>query len=182
MKLTICTILASFSVLCGHTSAAEPKRASPPFYADKMNLLVWRDGGGESHAITDPADWPRRRKHILANMSLVMGPLPKRDDTPLDVQVVETERLEKVTRKKVTYLASKGDRVPAYLVIPHGIKRPRPAVLCLHGTGGPKGRTAGLGPDYPRYALELAERGYVTIAQIIRSLEKTKRTQHRSAM
>jgi dienelactone hydrolase len=39
-----------------------------------------------------------------------------------------------------------------------------PAVLCLHGTGGSQGRTAGLGPDYPRYTLELAERGYVTIA------------------
>lgn len=37
-------------------------------------------------------------------------------------------------------------------------------MLCLHGTGGPRGRTAGLGADYPRYALELAERGYVTIA------------------
>ena len=37
-------------------------------------------------------------------------------------------------------------------------------MLCLHGTSGPRGRTAGLGPDYPRYTLELAERGYVTIA------------------
>ena len=37
-------------------------------------------------------------------------------------------------------------------------------MLCLHGTSGPRGRTAGLGADYPRYTLELAERGYVTIA------------------
>jgi dienelactone hydrolase len=33
-------------------------------------------------------------------------------------------------------------------------------MLCLHGTSG----SHGLGEDYPRYALELAERGYVTIA------------------
>ena len=104
-------------------------------------------------------------EHILENMQLVMGPLPTRDKAvPLDVQVLQSERLAKVTRKKITYLASKGDRVPAYLVIPHGIEKPRPAVLCLHGTSGPRGRTAGLGPDYPRYTLELAERGYVTIA------------------
>jgi dienelactone hydrolase len=50
------------------------------------------------------------------------------------------------------------------LVIPHTAQGRLPAVLCLHGTDGPRGRTAGLGPDYPRYALELAERGYVTIA------------------
>jgi dienelactone hydrolase len=37
-------------------------------------------------------------------------------------------------------------------------------MLCLHGTSGSRGRTAGLGEDYPRYTLELAERGYVTIA------------------
>jgi dienelactone hydrolase len=37
-------------------------------------------------------------------------------------------------------------------------------MLCLHGTSGACGRTAGLGEDYPRYAIELAERGYVTIA------------------
>jgi hypothetical protein len=164
MKQTIYTCLASLCFHCGQSSAAEPESPSPPFYADKMNLLVWLDGDGQSHAISELTDWSRRRNDILANMSLVMGPLPKRSDTPLDVKVVNTERLKSLTRKKVTYLSSKGDRVPAYLLIPHGIKKPRPAVLCLHGTSGPKGRTAGLGPDYPRYTLELAQRGYVTIA------------------
>ena len=164
MKQTILTLFAPLCFLCGQASATELEQSRPPFYADKMNLLVWIDGDGRTQSITDPRDWPRRREHILANMSLVMGPLPKHDGTPLDVQVVESEGLDRVTRKKVTYLASNGDRVPAYLVIPHGIKTPRPAVLCLHGTSGPRGRTAGLGADYPRYTLELAERGYVTIA------------------
>ncbi len=139
--------------------------SQPPFYPDKMNLLVWRDAQGQSHAIHNPVDWERRRAHILQNMQLVMGPLPERDPAaPLDVQVLESERLEKVTRKKITYLASPGDRVPAYLLIPHGLQQPAPAMICLHGTSGPRGRTAGLGADYPRYTLELAERGYVTIA------------------
>ena len=164
MRQTILAVLAMSWLLCGHASAEEPEPAAPPFYADKMNLLVWLDTDGKSHAITRPADWTRRREHILANMSLVMGPLPKHDDTPLNVEVVKTERLETLTRQKISYQSSKGDRVPAYLLIPHGIAKPRPAVLCLHGTGGPRGRTAGLGPDYPRYALELAQRGYVTIA------------------
>lgn len=141
---------------------AEP--ADPPFYTDKMKLLHWLDDAGKPHAIDKPADWQQRRNHILANMSRVMGPLPRPGNTPLDVKIVSSERLETLTRKKITYLSSKGDRVPAYLLIPHDIKKPRPAVLCLHGTSGPKGRTAGLGKDYPRYTLELAQRGYVTIA------------------
>jgi dienelactone hydrolase len=112
-----------------------------------------------------PQDWPQRRRHILAKMELVMGPLPARDGcVPLDVRVLQTERLAKVTRKKITYAATKDYRVPAYLLIPNELKAPTAAMLCLHGTGGSQGRTAGLGADYPRYTLELAERGYVTIA------------------
>lgn len=141
------------------------KPDSPPFYENKMDLLVWLDAQGRPHPVNTPDDWLRRRAHILANMQLVMGPLPTNDwRVPLDVQVLQTEDLPKLTRKKITYAASEGDRVPAYLLIPKGLHGRVPAMLCLHGTGGPKGRTAGLGPDYPRYTLELAERGYVTIA------------------
>lgn len=141
------------------------KAASPPFYDDKMNLLVWLDDEGRANPIKERQDWQRRREHILANMQLVMGPLPSRDATvPLDVQILHSERLAKVTRKKITYAASKGDRVPAYLLIPRNLQGRAPAVLCLHGTSGPRGRTAGVGPAYPSYTLELAQRGYVTIA------------------
>lgn len=133
--------------------------------SDKMNLLVWRDQHGVSHPIQKPSDWKNRREQIMQNMQLVMGRLPSRDPAvELDVRIVETEILQKVTRKKITYLAGKEDRIPAYLLIPNGIEHPMPAMVCLHGTSGPRGRTAGVGADYPRYTLELAERGYVTIA------------------
>ncbi len=157
---------ALLSLTRGVTAAEPvPQSAPPPFYQDKMNLLVWLDAQGVSHAVKDPQAWQRRRGHILAAMQQVMGPLPQCDPkVPLDVQVLQTEKLAKVTRQKITYAAGKGDRVPAYLLIPHGLRGPAPAMLCLHGTGGSRGRTAGLGPDYPRYTLELAERGYVTIA------------------
>ena len=145
--------------------AEAAKSDTPPFYPDKMKLLVWRDEQGAEHPVTNARDWQRRREHILANMQLVMGPLPAADRrVPLDVQVVQTETLPKLTRKKITYAATKGYRVPAYLLIPHGLKGRAPAMLCLHGTSGSRGRTAGLGAEYPRYTLELAERGYVTIA------------------
>jgi len=141
------------------------ERNMPPFYKDKMDLLAYLDAEGRPHPIKDTRDWQKRREHILANMQLVMGPLPAADrKVPLDVQVVETERLAKVTRKKITYASEKGHRVPAYLLTPNELKGRAPAMLCLHGSSGARGRTAGLGADYPRYTLELAERGYVTIA------------------
>ncbi len=141
--------------------------AAPPFYPDKMKLLVWRDAQGAEHAITNTQDWARRREHILASLERVMGPLPAADRrVPLDVQMVQTEELPTLTRTKITYAATKEYRVPAYLLIPKSGNKNRkfPAMLCLHGTGGGRGRTAGLGADYPRYTLELAERGYVTLA------------------
>lgn len=154
--------LAALAVLwLGGTLVA----AEPPFYADKMNLLVWRDAGGVEHPVSSASDWARRREHILQNMQLVMGPLPSADGrVPLDVQVIETEVLPKVIRKKISYAATKDYRVPAYLLVPRNLRGSAPAMLCLHGTSGGRGRTAGLGADYPRYTLELAERGYVTIA------------------
>jgi hypothetical protein len=136
-----------------------------PVYPDKMNLMVWLDGQGRELPIKDAQDWQRRREHILANMEKVMGPLPSPDRrVPLDVQVVQTEELPTLVRKKITYAPTKDYRVPAYLLVPRGLKGRAPAMLCLHGTSGSRGRTAGLGKDYPRYTLELAERGYVTIA------------------
>jgi dienelactone hydrolase len=159
-------VLASAcAVLATAADRTDEAKQSPPFYQDKMNLLVWLDAQGQAHPVTSPEDWQRRRQHILQNMQRVMGPLPPLSSkVPLDIKVIESERLAKCTRKKITYSAGPGDCVPAYLLIPHGLQGRVPAVLCLQGTSGGKGRTAGLGAEYPRYTLELAERGYITIA------------------
>jgi dienelactone hydrolase len=160
---TLCGALC----LLGVTATLAPA-AELPFYPDKTKLLVWRDADGREHAITRAGDWPRRREHILANMQLVMGPLPGRDKiVPLDVQVGEEKKTEKWVRKKLTFASEKGDRVPAYLFLPAGAKGKLPAVLCLHQTNGKLGKDepAGLGGDPNlHYALHLAERGYVTLA------------------
>ncbi|MCX6910134.1 MAG: hypothetical protein NTY01_19115 [Verrucomicrobia bacterium] len=111
-----CVVLRQMSlVLADEAAKANP----PPFYPDKMKLMVWRDEQGAEHPVTNAQDWQRRREHILANMQLVMGPLPAPDQrVPLDVQVVQTETLPKLTRQKITYAATKNYRVPAYLLIP----------------------------------------------------------------
>jgi Glucuronyl esterase, fungi len=158
--------LVAFFSTAMFADGAEP--AKPPFYADKANLLVYLDADGKAMPIKTPADWQKRRDHILANMQLVMGPLPDASKkVPLDLKVEGEETLDKVIRKKITFAVEKDDRVTAYLLIPKKLAHPKsPAMLCLHQTTRiGKGEPAGVGglPNL-RYALELAERGYVTLA------------------
>jgi dienelactone hydrolase len=109
----------------------------------------------------------QRRQKILANMQLVMGTLPDESKrVPLDVRVLDSEKLSAFTRKKITFAVEKGDRVFAYLLIPNGLKGKTPAVLCLHQTTAiGKAEPAGVGGKASlQYAAHLAERGYITLA------------------
>lgn len=138
------------------------------FYADKTNLLVWRDAESKDHPVRTADDWKKRRAHILEAMQEVMGPLPEPDrKVLLDVKVIEEIKTEKYTRRKLTFAVEKGDRLPAYLFVPTGATGKLPAVLCLHPTHKElgKGVAAGLGPKEDRaYAVHLVEQGYVTLA------------------
>jgi dienelactone hydrolase len=101
-------------------------------------------------------------------MQEVMGPLPdpSRKVAP-DVQVTEEVKTGRLVRRRCTFAVEKGDRVPAYLLLPLERKGKVPAMLCLHQTNGALGKKepAGLGglPNL-HYAAELAERGYVALA------------------
>lgn len=135
-----------------------------PFYPDKLRLLWERDRHGRDRPVTGPREWQARRRDILAAMEQVMGPRPARRGG--DLRVDEAVLGERFTRFHLTWAAGDGDRVPAYLFVPHPDGTRRPAMLCLHQTT-PHGKAepAGLAgnPDL-HYALELAERGYVTLA------------------
>lgn len=107
-----------------------------------------------------------RREDILERMSRVMGKLPSRDEiVPLDVRIESETRQVHYTRIKLSFAVEKDDRVPAWLLLPHGTGK-RPAVLCLHQTTSiGKDEPVGLGGNSNlAYAHELAERGYITIA------------------
>jgi pimeloyl-ACP methyl ester carboxylesterase len=136
-------------------------------HADKNNLLTYHSPDGREQQVSTAADWAKRRAEILTHMQEVMGPLPDASrKVPLDVQVSEVVQTLHYVRKKLTYAAEKGDRVPAYLLIPLERKDKLPAVLCLHQTIAiGKGEPVGLGgkPNL-RYAAHLSERGYVTLA------------------
>ncbi len=160
LRLLILSLVSMLSMLPAANSA-------PPSYPDKSKLLVYRDADSKDHPITTAADWARRREHILANMQLVMGALPDpAHKVPLEVQITEEVKTASFVRRKLTFAAEKDDRVPAYLLMPLERNGKLPAVLCLHQTVKiGKAEPAGLGErENLRYAVHLAQRGYVTLA------------------
>jgi dienelactone hydrolase len=142
------------------------RQEKPPFYTDKTRLLVYIDAEGKEQAISTAADWGRRRAHILANMQLVMGPMPP-DDRKVapDVQVYDEIKMQRYVRKTISFLSEASDRVPALLLVPNDLKGKAPAALCLHQTTKiGKLEPAGMGIKNLAYAAELAERGFVALA------------------
>jgi pimeloyl-ACP methyl ester carboxylesterase len=146
--------------------------AKPPAYPDHARLLVVRDASGKERPVETPADWAVRRGHILGHLQEVMGPFPGEDRrADLDWKILSTHKEDGYVRHKIDFQSEPGDRVPAWLLIPdapEGATAPvkRPAMLCLHQTIAiGKDEPAGLGKNPNlKYARELAERGYVTIA------------------
>ncbi len=138
-----------------------------PTYPDHTKLLVTRDPSGHETPITTPADWAVRRAHILAHFQSVAGSLPGGERrVRLDVAYGLVTVTPKFTRRKLTFATEAGDRVAAWLCIPNELKGKTPAVLCLHQTTRiGKDEPVGLGgkPNLA-YAMELAERGTVTLS------------------
>ncbi len=141
---------------------------APATYRDHSQLLIVKNADGSERPVKTQADWSQRVAHIRAGMQLVMGPLPDAARrVPLEVEIVSEEHTEKYLRRKVRFTPEPGDRVPAWLLIPHMLPAngKAPAMLCLHQTTGiGKDEPAGLGGlKNLHYAHELAERGFVCI-------------------
>ncbi len=96
----------------------------------------------------------------------LLGRTPAR--AALQPKVLERVALSGFVREKVSYMVEPGQRVSAYLFLPAG-EGWHPAVLCIHQHNREhhlgKSEPAGLsGNPEQFYALELAKRGYVTLA------------------
>ncbi|MGE3313497.1 MAG: alpha/beta hydrolase family protein [Planctomycetaceae bacterium] len=162
-------ILLTLLLVSGSTAHGDDDKAVfVPQYAEHQDLSYYLDATGEKHPVRNADDWKMRRAQILAHMQTVMGPVPKpTTPVPLDVQVLEETPVENCVRKKISYHTdSLNRRVNAYLFVPKGGAGKSPAILCLHQTitiG--KEEPAGLGKNENlQYALQLALRGYVTLA------------------
>jgi dienelactone hydrolase len=153
--------------LAGTAFAAEPAGR-----LDRENLLELRDDQGAVRPVRSLADWQRRRAEILAGMQQVMGALPGPEKrVPLDARVEEEKDFGTYVRRRITYQAEPGSRVPAHLFIPKDAlapgARPRSGVLCLMGTSGHRHADTPPGPNYSgnqNDAEALVARGYVAIS------------------
>jgi dienelactone hydrolase len=159
----------ALAVMAGLAATARAAEGQPRLPRD--NLLVYRGPDGKPVPVKTAEDWTRRRAEVVRGMESVMGKLPgdgKR--CPLDAKTEDEVDCGTYLRRLVTYASEPGSRVPAYLLIPREALRGKkkvPAVLCLHGTDNIVGHgiVVGLGSRPNRgYAMELAQRGYVTLA------------------
>jgi hypothetical protein len=159
------------SVLAALFIAFVTTSGDPPPRLPRDKLLLYHGDDGKPTTVKTTTDWAKRRAEIVHGMESVMGKLPgdaKR--CPLDMKIEDEFDGGTYIRRLITYASEPGGRVPAYILIPKDVlngKKKAPAVLCLHGTDNVVGHgvVVGLGPKANRsYALELAERGYVTLA------------------
>jgi dienelactone hydrolase len=135
------------------------------------NLLLYRNEQGGTEPVKTLEQWQLRKREIARGVESVMGKMPgmaKRCE--LELKVEEEVDLGSCVRRLITYQSEPNSRVPAYLLIPKNVlqgTRKVPAILCLHSTDNVigHGNVVGLGGKPNRgYALELAEKGYVTLA------------------
>lgn len=145
--------------------------AEAPPRLPRDQLLVYRGADGKPAPVRSVEDWARRRAEVVRGMESVMGKLPgDRKRCSLDLKIEEEVDCGSHVRRLITYASEPGSRVPAYLLVPKTVlsgKRKVPAILCLHGTNNEVGHgiVVGLGKTPNRgYALELVQRGYVTLA------------------
>ena len=96
-----------------------------------------------------------------------IGPMP--DQVPLNSETLESVDCGSYVRKRVAYNVERHERISAFLLLPKNITSPLPAVFCHHQHASDfsigKSEVVGLAghPDQA-YAVELAERGYITFA------------------
>lgn len=157
-------------LLSSISSSAQTATLPEPRATDHRRLLYYVDDGGREQPVKTQADWEQRRRDIITGIEATMGPLPDRSALgPVQFEIVPDSRVESdtVTREKLSIDVGDGDHVPAWLMVPKGIRGRAPAVLALHQTNGVLGKdeVAGLaGSANLHYGLELAQRGYVVLA------------------
>ncbi|MGY8690614.1 MAG: alpha/beta hydrolase family protein, partial [Verrucomicrobiales bacterium] len=127
--------------------------------------------------IEDHEAW---RKQFDAKMRALLGRMPSQ--VPLEVKWTERREFDKFTRHKIYVRTEQSYWAPVYYFVPHELKKPAPAIVCLHGHSGiypyiradrneaERKKTIESALDYAVY---FAEQGYVTAAIVVRGWNET---------
>jgi len=151
------------------------KRAVDAFDVIQAWTRDWRpDCAFEGESREDFLRW---RKAFARHYRRCLGRWPER--VPLKLGVLKSETKDDHVRRKIVYDSSPAVSVPAYLLVPKGLKRGerRPGIVAAHGHGGGKDDIVGVSletGDRERvkavrelnyeYGLEAVRHGYVVIA------------------
>jgi len=119
----------------------------------------------DNAAITEIGQWQRQREDIVSRLFSTIGAPPVARNTR-HIEIVQEEKGQDYTRRRIRYIVGNDERIMAYLLIPNCITPPAPAVVAMHQTvASGKDEVVGLDgyPDFA-YGHELAKRGYVVLA------------------
>ena len=156
----------------GRRTGSEPRRA--PSYPDHARLMVVRDGEGRERPVATattgtsaaPTSWPTSRKSPGRSPAASGGSRSTCRSSP-------PQKEPGFVRKKITFAAEPGDRVPAWLLIPDGPEAagaarrrdaPRCSACIRRSRSARTSPPAWAASPTCDYAMELARRGYVAIA------------------
>lgn len=109
--------------------------------------------------------WQRKREDIKKRLYETIGTPPVKRNTR-NIEIVSEEHSKKYVRRKICYTVGDNDVIWAYLLIPHKMSAPAPAIVAMHQTvNSGKNEVVSIegNPDYA-YGDELATRGYIVIA------------------
>jgi len=123
-------------------------------------------------------EWKRWKRKLRQKIKETLGSFPK-EKVDLKPEVLEREELDGYIREKVVFESEKRASIPAYLLIPAGLKKPAGAVIALHGHGPGKTRPAGIAETKKEkevtfggerdYALQAVKHNYLAIAPDLRA-------------
>ena len=117
----------------------------------------------------DPGGIPAWRERCRERLRALLGSDP--GAVPLDLEVRDSADCGTYERQSIVFDSEAGMSVPAFLLVPHGLAAPGPAVLAQHGHGSGKSEVCGIdgeATDSGAYGHELAQRGYVVLAPDLR--------------
>jgi hypothetical protein len=117
--------------------------------------LLFEDG----HAVKDASEWPRRRQEILDRWQELLGPWPALIEHPR-LERTESARRDNFTQHRITIEVAPEQTLAGYLLVPDGAG-PFPAVVVPFYD--PE-TSVGLKGELRDFALQLARRGFVTLA------------------
>jgi dienelactone hydrolase len=127
------------------------------------SLLTWRDETGEA-PITTATQWLERRAATTRLLVDLLGGIPVPPGPGGGRHVRQVALVDGVDCWRVVYDGEAGEEIPAYLLVPHGVATPAPAVVAVHGTS-PYGKDTVVQATQPRhYARHLLERGLIVLA------------------